>query len=106
MRDVAISQCHTQAKKSGFNMDCSKFFAGQVGSIDPLKYDRFYQDESYVRDQYLIAENCLNIISMKPTPSPEDQKRIQTLEEEVKSQREWRQQVEKILAELGQESAS
>jgi len=84
MRDVAISLCHTQAKKLGFDMDSAKFFAGQVGQVDPLKYDKFYEDSSYVRDQYLIAETCLNIISMKPTArSPEEEKRTQKLEQDV-----------------------
>jgi len=85
MRDVAISLCHTRLKAQGFDMDCAKFMAGQVGQVDPLKYDKFYEDSSYMREQYLIAENCLNIISQKPTASPEEQKKIQALEERVKS---------------------
>jgi hypothetical protein len=86
MRDAAISLCHTQAKRQGLDMDCTKFWAGQVGQIDPLKYDKFYQDVNYMRDQYLLAEQCLNIISVKPT-SLEEQKRMHALEEKVESLR-------------------
>jgi len=98
MRDVAISLCHTQAKKHGFDMDCSRFWSGQVGQIDPLKYDKFYQDESYVRDQYLVAENCLNIVSVKPTArSPEEEKRVQSLEDNMaRMQREIAEVTEKL----------
>lgn len=63
MRDEATTLLHTQAKNQGFDMDCAKFWCGQVGEIDPLKYDKFYRDVEYVRQQYLLAEPYLNIVS-------------------------------------------
>lgn len=63
MRDVATSLLHTHAKADGFDMDCMKVWCGQVGEIDPLKYDKFYKDSNYTRKQYLIAERYLNILS-------------------------------------------
>jgi hypothetical protein len=62
-RDAATTRLHIQAKNQGFDMDCVKLWCGQVGEIDPLKYDKFYRDEEYVRQQYSIAEPYLNIIS-------------------------------------------
>ena len=100
MRDIAISLCHTQAKKYGFDMDCARFWAGQVGQIDPLKYDKFYQDTQYMKDQYVIAANCLNIISQKPTATAEEQKKIQALEEKVRSQGEQMAKMENALAAI------
>jgi len=106
MRDVAISLCHTEVKKLGFDMDCCKFWAGQVGQVDPLKYDKFYQDSSYMRDQYLIAENCLNIISQKPAGSPEQQKEIETLRDDMaKMQREVAEVSEKLARITAEEKA-
>jgi len=99
MRDVAMSLCHTQVKKLGFDMDSAKFWAGQVGQVDPLKYDKFYEDSTYMRDQYLIAENCLNILSQKPTASPEQQKEIQTLRDEVRSLKQFEVDMRRELAE-------
>ena len=56
MRDTATTLLHTHAKDQGFDMDCAKFWCGQVGEIDPLRYDKFYTDAEFVRKQYLIAE--------------------------------------------------
>ena len=66
MRDEATTYLHINAKSQGLDMDCVKFWCGQVGEIDPLKYDKFYREADYVRDQYLIAEPHLNIISGPP----------------------------------------
>jgi hypothetical protein len=65
-RDEATTWLHTHAKAEGFDMDCVKFYCGQVGEIDPLKYDKFYKDQDYVRTQYQTAEKYLNIISGQP----------------------------------------
>lgn len=69
MRDEATTLLHTTIKGKGFDMDCAKFWCGQVGEIDRLKYDKFYRerDSGYVREQYLMAEPYLNIIS-NPQP--------------------------------------
>jgi hypothetical protein len=66
MRDVATTYLHVQAKAEGLDMDCVKFWCGQVGQIDPLKYDKFYKEKEYTRAQYLIAEKHLNIITGQP----------------------------------------
>jgi len=60
-------------------MDCAKFWMGHT--VHPLGYDKFYNDQEYVRKQYLIAEKYLNIIS-KPTEQerPDTQERITKLE--------------------------
>lgn len=71
MRDEATTLLHTSAKNQGFDMDCAKLFCGQVGEIDPLKYDKFYRDCEYVRAQYLIAEPILNIVSNPAGMAPE-----------------------------------
>lgn len=80
-RDIAKSLLHTNAKAEGFDMDCAKFWLGHT--VDPLGYDKFYNDQEYVRKQYLIAEKYLNIIS---TPlereRPDLQKRIEKLQAE------------------------
>jgi len=81
-------------------MDCMRFWAGQVGQLDPLRYDKFYKDATYIRDQYLIAENCLNIISQKPTVSAEEQKKIQRLDKGLQRQREQIARMENILTSL------
>jgi len=70
-RDLAISRLHTHAKNRGFDMDCTKFWCGQVGEVDKLKYDKFYTDTEYVREQYLTAESYLNIISNPAGAGPE-----------------------------------
>ena len=46
MRDVATSYLHVNAKADGLDMDCVKLWCGQVGEIDPLRYDKFYNDET------------------------------------------------------------
>ena len=71
MRDEAATVLHISAKNQGFDMDCVKLWCGQVGEIDPLKYDKFYRDIEYVRHQYLLAEPYLNILSNPTGASPE-----------------------------------
>jgi len=63
MRDVATTLLHLRAKSDGFDMDCAKFWSGRLSGLDREKYDKFYQDEEFVRRQYLIAEKYLNIVS-------------------------------------------
>ena len=63
MRDEATTRLHLAMKAGGFDMDCAKFWCGQVGQIDRLKYDKFYRDQEYLSDQYKLAEPYLNIIS-------------------------------------------
>jgi len=79
-RDVAITELHVKAKGNGLDMDCTKFWAGQVGQLDPLKYDKFDKDQDYVLKQYRIAESFLNIIS-NPAPGQNDEE-LKTLREE------------------------
>jgi hypothetical protein len=64
MRDIAKSLLHTKAKADGFDMDCCEFWLGHT--VDPLGYDKFYNDAEYVRKHYLIAEKYLNILSEQP----------------------------------------
>ena len=45
MRDEATTRLHLAMKAGGFDMDCAKFWCGQVGQIDRLKYDKFYRDQ-------------------------------------------------------------
>jgi len=63
MRDVATSYLHSHAKAEGLDMDCIKLWCGQVAEIDPLRYDKFHANKKYVREEYLIAEKFLNIVS-------------------------------------------
>lgn len=63
MRDEATTRLHISLKAQGFDMDCVKFWCGQVGQIDRLKYDKFYKEQTYVRDQYQVAAPYLNILS-------------------------------------------
>lgn len=85
MRDAATTFLHVNAKSAGLDMDCVKFWCGQVGELDPLKYDRFYQDTNYVRKQYLIAEPCLNILSQPIASTPQQEEKVQNLEAEVEA---------------------
>jgi hypothetical protein len=66
IRDVATTYLHVNAKGEGLDMDCIHLWCGQVGEIDPLRYDKFYKDTDYITKQYLIAEKYLNIITGKP----------------------------------------
>jgi len=69
-RDVATTELHVKAKGKGLDMDCVKLWCGQVGQLDPLKYDKFFKDQDYVGKQYALAEPFLNIIS---NPAAQDQ---------------------------------
>jgi hypothetical protein len=77
-RDLAKSLLHTRAKAEGFDMDCAEFWLGHT--VDPLGYDKFYQDQEYVKKQYLIAEKHLNILSMQP-PTEQVQQQQKEIEE-------------------------
>ena len=82
MRDVAKSLLHTNAKREGFDMDCAEFWLGHT--VDAMGYDKFYNDQEYVRKQYLIAERYLNIISTPLTrESAEERERMDRMENEL-----------------------
>lgn len=83
-RDAARSLIH-KCKLQGFDLDCAEFFMGHVSRLDPNKYDKFYLDKAYVKEQYLIVQPYLNIIS---NWQPE----IQQIRDE---QREWFTRFEK-----------
>jgi len=85
-RDVAKSLLHTNAKKDGFDMDCAEFWLGHT--VDPLGYDKFYNDQEYVRKQYLIAEKYLNILS---TPPANEQVKAQ--QERLEALERWRDEI-------------
>ena len=63
-RDLAKTTLHLNALGKGFDLDACEYWMGHT--VDPLGYDKFYKDEKRMREQYLIAEEFLNIIS-KPT---------------------------------------
>ena len=72
-RDVAKTFVRTMYKKTGFMIEgrtidfdnlAIEFFMGH--EVDPLQYDKFYEDLEYTRRQYLIIENRLNILSKDP----------------------------------------
>jgi hypothetical protein len=42
-RGFGISRLHTHAN-AGFDVECTKFWCGQVKEIDKLKYDKFWAD--------------------------------------------------------------
>lgn len=90
LRDTATSLLHVAAKGKGFDMDCVKLWCGQVGQVDPLKYDKFYKDANYVRAQYEIAEPYLNIISNPAALQPEK------LNEMAKENEELRDRLERL----------
>jgi hypothetical protein len=61
-RDAASSLIH-RAKLQGFDLDVAEFFKGHMNQIDPNKYDRFWRDVDWVKEQYQIIEPYLNILS-------------------------------------------
>ena len=81
MRDIARSHLHLKAKADGFDLDCAEYFMGHTSTLDPLKYDRFYEDEAYMLEQYRIAETHLNIISNPPVTTEEVKRQKQELED-------------------------
>ena len=92
MRDEAKTLLHVKALRKGLDMDCVKLWMGDIGDIDRNKYDKFMRERDYVREQYLIAEPWLNIIS-NPNPdlaavenekTKNMQQRIEALEQIVK----------------------
>jgi hypothetical protein len=86
MRDEATTRLHTHAKNQGFDMDCVKLWCGQVGEIDPLKYDKFYRDRNYVQQQFLLAEPYLNIVS---NPNPDvaaiENEKMKTMQQRIEA---------------------
>jgi hypothetical protein len=88
-RDLAKSLLHTHALRDGFDMDCCEFWLGHT--VDPLGYDKFFNDTEYVRKQYLIAEKYLNIISQSPIQVDRERKleeRIEVLRAEIQRMQE------------------
>jgi hypothetical protein len=51
MRDVARSHLHTRAKAENLDLDCAEFWMGHSGRLDPMKYDKFYEDREYTLSQ-------------------------------------------------------
>jgi hypothetical protein len=79
-RDCAKTYLHTNAKKHGLDIDCVDFWMGHE-SRDPNAYDKFMDDETYVLEQYKIAEPHLNIISQPATLALQEQtQRLEELE--------------------------
>jgi hypothetical protein len=78
MRDIAKSFLHTHAKKDGFDMDCCEFWLGHT--VDELGYDKFFQDQEYVKKQYLIAEKYLNILTGSAVNQERELKRQEEIE--------------------------
>jgi hypothetical protein len=100
MRDVATSFLHTNAKADGFDMDCAKLWCGQVGEIDPLKYDKFYKDQDYLHSQYQIAERYLNVITGKPQELKALSKENEELRERIsRLEGKWEKAFEKKITD-------
>ena len=51
----------TRWARSGINPEAAEYFMGHV--IDPLGYNKLYEDEEYTRNQYLEVEPWLNLWS-------------------------------------------
>ncbi|HUK28554.1 MAG TPA: hypothetical protein VLV31_09030 [Candidatus Acidoferrales bacterium] len=92
MRDVATTYLHVQAKAEGLDMDCVKLWCGQVGEIDPLKYDKFYKETDYVRNQYLTAEKHLNLLS-NPNKTA-NQEKVETMQQQIQEQQQQLQDLQ------------
>lgn len=72
-RDVARTSAQTMYQKNGltvegrvidFDVLAVEFFMGH--EVDPLAYNKFYEDYEYTRRQYRIVERRLNILSNDP----------------------------------------
>ena len=73
-------------------MDCAEFWLGHT--VDPMGYNKFFNDKEYVRKQYLIAERYLNIISVPPASEE-----VKRQEEEIKKMQERLASLEAIFSE-------
>jgi len=86
MRDEAKTLLHVKALRKGLDMDCVKLWMGDVGDIDRNKYDKFMRERDYVREQYLIAEPWLNIIS---NPNPDvaaiENEKMKTMQQRIEA---------------------
>ncbi|MCJ7506336.1 hypothetical protein MUP05_07720 [Candidatus Bathyarchaeota archaeon] len=91
MRDIAKSLLHTKALTDGFDLSCCEFWLGHI--VDPLGYDKFFNDQEYVKKQYLIAEKYLNIISR---PGVSDEQRHQEQETVLKMRRELDEVIQRL----------
>jgi hypothetical protein len=83
MRDLARSLLHVRAKADGFDGDVAEFMMGHTSRLDPLKYDKFYLDQEYMRAQYLIAEKYLNLLTASAPSEEEKQLRDRVAHLEV-----------------------
>jgi len=78
-RDAASSLIH-KAKLQGFDLDVAEFFKGHVRRLDPNKYDRFYEDEDWVKTQYKIIQPYLSILNPY---TPSEAREVKGLREEI-----------------------
>jgi len=83
-RDRAKTLLHLEGLKDGLDKDCVEFWMGH--EVDKLGYDRFFEDENYMREKYQIAEKYLNILSTPTVPIQVEQQsdEIKQLQETVK----------------------
>ncbi len=92
MRDIAKSLLHTRALTDGFDLSCCEFWLGHI--VDPLGYDKFFNDTEYVKKQYLIAEKYLNILSIAPAS-----KEVEHQKEELRKVQDRLEKLEAIYSE-------
>lgn len=62
IRDLFRTRWH----KSAADPLVAEFMMGHVKQIDPNEYNRFWEDEDYVRSEYRKAEAWLNVLSGDP----------------------------------------
>ena len=67
-------------QKSGADPFVAEFMMGHT--VDPNNYNKFFLDLDYVREQYLIAEPYLDVLSKEPRTVPKAE--LVDLEEKVK----------------------
>jgi hypothetical protein len=80
LRDVARSYLHIKGKADGLDSQALEFYMGHMQKLDQLGYDRFYENENYMTEQYKLAERYLNVISTPPRP---ENGKIEALREEM-----------------------
>lgn len=79
MRDTARSFLHVKGKPDGLDAQAIEYFMGHGSQLDQLGYDRFYENEEYMLNQYKIMEKHLNVLS---TPPSLENGKIKALREE------------------------
>ena len=98
MRGIAKTLLHINALKDGLDMDAVEFWLGHT--VDPLGYDKFYNDTKYVRQQYFIAEKYLNIISNPQADTAQQEDRIKPLEEQNRQMQKSMQKMTQAIMQL------